>query len=167
MAFSFNWAGLQVPKVEYTKAIDDPDFGKNLGLAARGYENRAAAKEYGKLLEDYARDKRAASYTKEQRIKAIKDELAQLYAAKQTIQAQLDTQPPQSEVPVEEAWAPTEEETQALVFEPRSATRQQIMDMQNRIGTVADGVWGPKSQAAYDQKYGYLVNPGVGNGITF
>lgn len=167
MSFSFNWAGLNMPSVSFNKAVDDQDFGKNLGLAARGFENRQAAKEYGKMLEDYARDKRAASYTKEQRIKAIKDELAQLYAAKQTIQAQLDTPQPQSEVPVEEAWSPTEEETQALVFEPKSATRQQIIDMQNRIGTVADGIWGPKSQAAYDKKYGYLVNPGAGNVITF
>lgn len=167
MSFSFNWAGLNMPSVSFNKAVDDQDFGKNLGVAARGFENRQAAKEYGKMLEDYARDKRAASYTKEQRIKAIKDELAKLYAAKQTIQAQLDTSQPQSEVPVEEAWSPTEEETQALVFEPKSATRQQIIDMQNRIGTVADGIWGPKSQAAYDKKYGYLVNPGTGNVITF
>ena len=52
MAFSFNWAGLNVPSVNYVNSMD-PEFGKNLGIAARGLKNRMAASDFAKKIDAY------------------------------------------------------------------------------------------------------------------
>ena len=52
MAFSFNWAGLNVPQIQvkdrWQEAREDA---ANIGKALRGYEKREADREYAGLLE--------------------------------------------------------------------------------------------------------------------
>lgn len=165
MSFSFNWAGLNVPNVTYTKAIDDADFGKNLGLAARGIENRMAAKKYADKIDEYRMGQNAQSGTNRSRIAEIKAEIARLKQENAEIDATLSQSQvlPQPEpVPV---YAPneqelTDDELSALLFDPDTATRDEIRAMQGRVGTKADGYWGNKSQAAWDAMYGHLLDSG-------
>ena len=165
MAFSFNWAGLQVPQAKFTKAIEDEEFGKNLGLAARGYENRQAAKEYARKIDQFRKGRAAESSDKASRIAAIKAEIAKLESENAEIEQKLNVQPTQQES--EPAWSPTEEEWNALNFNPETASKEDIMAMQKLVGAQADGLWGPNSNAAYNAKYGYLWNPGEGKQVTF
>lgn len=165
MAFSFNWAGLQVPQATFTKAVDDPEFGANLGRAARGYENRAAAKEYARKIDQFRNGRVAAASDKASRIAAIKAEIARLESENASIEQKLNVQPTQQES--EPAWSPTEEEMKALMFDPETASKEDIMAMQKLVGAQADGMWGPTSNAAYTAKYGYLWNPGEGNVARF
>jgi murein L,D-transpeptidase YcbB/YkuD len=169
MSFSFNWAGLNTPTVNYTKAIEDADFGKNLGIAARGFENRQAAKDYADKIDTYRMGRNAQAGSNKSRIAEIKEEIARLKQENADIDALLAQSQPQPTQEVDVYSQPakplTDEELQALVFNPSTATRDEIRAMQSRIGTKADGLWGNKSQAAWDAKYGYLLD--ASNGITF
>ena len=95
----------------------------------------------------------------------IKAEIAKLESENASIEQKLNVQPTQQES--EPAWSPTEEEMKALMFDPETASKEDIMAMQKLVGTQADGLWGPKSNAAYTAKYGYLWNPGEGKQVTF
>lgn len=178
MAFSFNWAGLQVPQAKFTKAIEDEEFGANLGRAARGYENRQAAKEYARKIDQFRQGRAADASDKASRIAAIKAEIAKLESENESIEKKLNAPPPQQES--EPAWAPTEEEWNALIFDPESASKEQIISMQQLLknagydlGTYGpnrdgiDGSWGKASIKAFNDKYGYLWNPGEGKQVTF
>ena len=179
MAFSFNWAGLQVPQATFTKAVDDPEFGANLGRAARGYENRQAAKEYARKIDQFRQSRTADASDKASRIAAIKAEIAKLQAENESIEKALNEPLPQ-QMETEPAWAPTEEEWNALMFDPESASKEQIISMQQilknagyDLGTYGpnrdgiDGSWGKASIKAFNDKYGYLWNPGEGKQVTF
>ena len=179
MAFSFNWAGLQVPQAKFTKAIEDEEFGKNLGLAARGYENRQAAKEYARKIDQFRQGRAADASDKASRIAAIKAEIAKLETENESIEKKLNAPLPQ-QMETEPAWAPTEEEWNALMFDPESASKEQIISMQQilknagyDLGTYGpnrdgiDGSWGKASIKAFNDKYGYLWNPGEGKQVTF
>lgn len=52
MAFSFNWAGIDIPQIQvkdrWAEAREDA---ANIGKALRGYEKREADREYAGLLE--------------------------------------------------------------------------------------------------------------------
>lgn len=160
MAFSFNWAGLNVPTVDYFDAVKDKEFGANLGKAARGYEDRSAAKDYAEKIRTYRMGQNAAKNTDAARIAEIKQQIAELKQQNAAIEAQ--TQPVQEQYnPAEEIIShPSSEqladELFAVNFDPSNASRDDILEMQRRVGTKADGIWGPKSRAAYNIKYGYL-----------
>ena len=70
MAFSFNWAGLNVPSVNYVNSMD-PEYGKNLGIGARGLENRMAASDFAKKIDAYRQAQNAKAGTNSNRIKEI------------------------------------------------------------------------------------------------
>ena len=178
MAFSFNWAGLRVPQATFTKAVDDPEFGANLGRAARGYENRQAAKEYARKIDQFRNGRVADASDKASRIAAIKAEIAKLESENASIEQKLNVQPTQQES--EPAWSPTEEEMKALMFDPDTASKEDIISMQQilknagyDLGTYGpnrngiDGSWGKASIKAFEDKYGYLWNPGEGKQVTF
>lgn len=178
MAFSFNWAGLRVPQATFTKAVDDPEFGANLGRAARGYENRQAAKEYARKIDQFRKGRAAESADKASRIAAIKAEIAKLESENESIEKALNVQPTTQES--EPAWSPTEEEMKALMFDPDTASKEDIISMQQilknagyDLGTYGpnrngiDGSWGKASIKAFEDKYGYLWNPGEGKQVTF
>lgn len=169
MAFSFNWAGLQVPTVQYSKAVDDPNFGTNLGNAARGYVNRQSAKEFAGKIDNFRKARTADAADKARRVEAIKAEIARLKAENANIEQMLSMPeaPQEQQIEHQSAWMPTDEEYTALMFDPATADKSQIQAMQSAIGVTPDGVWGPASQNAYNAKYGYLTNPGDGNTITF
>lgn len=180
MAFSFNWAGLQVPQAKFTKAIEDEEFGANLGRAARGYENRQAAKEYARKIDQFRKGRTAESSDKANRIAAIKAEIAKLESENADIEKKLNVPQTQQESVSEPAWSPTEEELQALIFDPELATKEDIITMQQilknagyDLGTYGpnrdgiDGSWGKASIKAFEDKYGYLWNPGEGKQVTF
>ena len=39
-------------------------------------------------------------------------------------------------------------------FDPSGLTTSEVMEWQRRLGVTADGIWGPKTQAAYEAAYG-------------
>lgn len=52
MAFSFNWAGVNVPQIQVKDRWDEArEDAATLGKALRGYEKREADREYAGLLE--------------------------------------------------------------------------------------------------------------------
>lgn len=169
MAFSFNWAGLQVPTVQYTKAVDDPNFGTNLGNAARGYANRQYAKDFAGKIDNFRKGRAADASSRASRVEAVKAEIARLKAENADIEQKLNTPevPEVQQIEHQSAWMPTDEEYTALMFDPATADKSQIQAMQSAIGVTPDGIWGPASQTAYNAKYGYLTNPGEGNTIVF
>lgn len=160
MAFSFNWAGLNVPDVKYFKAVDDPNFGQNLGLAARGFEDRQAAKDYAEKIRTYRMGQNAAKNTDAARIAEIKQQIAELKQQNATIESQMQPVQAQSNPAEDIITHPSSEqlaeEMYAVNFDPSNASRDDILEMQRRVGATADGIWGPKSRAAFDTKYGYL-----------
>ena len=82
MAFSFNWAGVNVPQIQVKDqwAQSREDLG-NLGKALRGYEIRQANKEYADIIE--GRNKSLA------RMDEISNRIAQLQKRNDEIRAQL------------------------------------------------------------------------------
>lgn len=170
MAFSFNWQGLNVPEVNYFDAVRDPNVGANLGKAARGYENRKAAKEYADKIRDYRMGRSASQNTDASRIEAIKNEIAALKEQNAKMAAQL--QGSSAELSPADATAQLadsirdnnnvssaqlyDELMAAAKFDNEVATVDEIKAMQTKIGTTPDGIWGQKSQDAFDAKYGYL-----------
>ena len=169
MAFSFNWQGLTVPEVKYFDAVRDQNVGTNLGKAARGYENRKAAKEYADKIRDYRMGRSASQNTDASRIEAIKNEIAALKEQNAKMAAQL--QGSSAELSPADATAQLADsirtnnnvssaqlydELLASNFDPAGATVDEIKAMQTKIGATPDGIWGPKSQAAFDANYGYL-----------
>lgn len=160
MAFSFNWAGLNVPTVDYFDAVKDKEFGANLGKAARGYEDRSAAKDYAEKIRTYRMGQNAAKNTDAARIAEIKQQIAELKQQNAAIDAQTQPVQVQSESAKKIITHPSTEqiaeEMFAVNFDPSNASRDDILEMQRRVGTKADGIWGPKSRAAFDTKYGYL-----------
>ena len=87
MAFSFNWAGLNVPTIAGKRDVQiqnqQADIGGKLGKALRGYEDRKLRDElndeYSKMLDEYGYDDPNLSDIQEQ-IDALKAENAQLLA---------------------------------------------------------------------------------------
>ena len=169
MAFSFNWQGLNVPEVNYFDAVRDPNVGANLGKAARGYENRKAAKEYADKIRDYRMGRSASQNTDASRIEAIKNEIAALKEQNAMMDAQLqgssaELSPADATAQIADSIrtnnnvssAQLYDELLASKFDPAGATVDEIKAMQTKIGTTPDGIWGPKSKAAFDAKYGYL-----------
>ena len=49
------------------------------------------------------------------------------------------------------------EDYDAAMFEPSVATKDEIREMQRRVGAKPDGLWGSKSQAAFNKKYGDML----------
>lgn len=160
MAFSFNWAGLNVPTVDYFDAVKDKEFGANLGKAARGFEDRQAAKDYAEKIRTYRMGQNAAKNTDAARIAEIKQQIAELKQQNATIESQMQPVQAQSNPAEDIITHPSSEqlaeEMYAVNFDPSNASRDDILEMQRRVGTNADGIWGPKSRAAFDTKYGYL-----------
>lgn len=157
MAFSFNWAGLSVPQVNVTQpAVTNEDF-RAMGVAARGYKNRQAASEFANKIDNYRRGIFADKQANQKRIAEIEAEIARL----EQENAQLSEVPQvtQTETEHDSAWMPTEEEYNAIMFDPETANAEQIKAMQIAVGATPDGKWGPKSESAYDAKYGYLYSP--------
>lgn len=141
MAFSFNWAGLQAPRMDPIKdEVDLNAMGAAVGKGLRGYRDRVAAEGYADALDRYrkagAADKAAAG----KRAQEIIAEIGRLEQENSQLAAVIETPEP----------APEQEPVQPVVFDPAGATPEQIKEIQGLIGTKADGVWGPKSQAAYD-----------------
>ena len=87
MAFSFNWAGLNVPTIAGKRDVQiqnqQADIGGKLGKALRGYEDRKLRDElndeYSKMLDEYGYDDPNLSDIQAQ-IDALKAENAQLLA---------------------------------------------------------------------------------------
>ena len=87
MAFSFNWAGLNVPTIAGKRDVQiqnqQADVAGKLGKALRGYEDRKLRDElndeYSKMLDEYGYDDPNLSDIQEQ-IDALKAENAQLLA---------------------------------------------------------------------------------------
>lgn len=157
MAFSFNWAGLSVPQVNVTQpAVTNEDF-RAMGTAARGYKNRQAASEFANKIDNYRRGIFADKQANQKRIAEIEAEIARL--EQENAQLSAVSQVTQAESEHESAWMPTDEEYNAIMFDPETATAEQIKAMQIAIGATPDGQWGPNSQSAYDTKYGYLYSP--------
>ena len=53
MAFSFNWAGVNVPTVGvYDGSKETLNSMQNLGMAARGFEKKAADYEYAQTIDE-------------------------------------------------------------------------------------------------------------------
>lgn len=160
MAFSFNWAGLNVPSVNYVNSMD-PEYGKNLGIAARGLKNRMAASDFAKKIDAYRQAQNAKAGTNSNRIKEIEAEIAELNRQNQEIMATPEAQPKEESSAIadlvqsiENAPRISGEEYDAAMFEPSIATKDEIIEMQRRVGTKPDGIWKSKSQAAFDKKYG-------------
>lgn len=52
MAFSFNWAGIDIPQLQVKDRWEEArEDASNIGKALRGYEKREADREYAGLLE--------------------------------------------------------------------------------------------------------------------
>lgn len=84
MAFSFNWAGVNVQPIQTKDTMEQARVdAANLGAAVRGYERMRANKEYGELLKKYR--ERGSS----ERVAALNEELRQLKARNMEIAAQL------------------------------------------------------------------------------
>lgn len=87
MAFSFNWAGLNVPTIAGKRDVQiqnqQADVAGKLGKALRGYEDRKLRDElndeYSKMLDEYGYDDPNLSDIQAQ-IDALKAENAQLLA---------------------------------------------------------------------------------------
>ena len=181
MAFSFNWAGLRVPQATFTKAVDDPEFGANLGRAARGYENRQAAKEYARKIDQFRKGRTAESSDNASRIAAIKAEIAKLESENANIDEMLGEVSGQTEQQVQPNGGSiynvpgtdkqieqynnvidnngyiTGDQYDAIMFDPEVADTARIKAMQKLIGVKDDGKWGPKSQLAFTNKYGSIL----------
>lgn len=164
MAFSFNWAGLNVPSVNYVNSMD-PEYGKNLGIAARGLKNRMAASDFAKKIDAYRQAQNAKAGTNSNRIKEIEAEIAELNRQNQEIMATPEAAQPQAESSaiadlvqsIENAPRISGEQYEAAMFEPSVATKDEIIEMQRRVGANPDGLWGRKSQSAFDKKYGDML----------
>lgn len=84
MAFSFNWAGVNVQPIQPKDTMEQARVdAANLGAAVRGYEVRKANKEYGDLIKNY----REGNYS--DRVIALKEELTRLKERNRVIAAQL------------------------------------------------------------------------------
>lgn len=171
MAFSFNWAGLNVPTVNYFDAVKDPNVGANLGLAARGFEKRQAAKEYADKIREYRMGRSAAQNTAKSRIDEIRAEIAQLKQENAMIESQMQSAQPSQETQLpgndpsgSTAISDLTNTLDALSFDPNTASKEDIINMQNmlvnhgyNLGTYGpnrngvDGSWGRKSKNALAQ----------------
>lgn len=77
MAFSFNWAGVNVPTVGvYDGSKETLNSMQNLGMAARGFEKKAADYEYADILNGY----KGPSTDRGPEYRALQQELASLKA---------------------------------------------------------------------------------------
>lgn len=82
MAFSFNWAGLNVPQIQPKDTMEQARAdAANLGAAVRGYEVRKANREYADIIE--GRNKSLA------RMDEISNRIAQLQRRNEEIRSQL------------------------------------------------------------------------------
>lgn len=97
MAFSFNWAGLQAPKVDIPQMHDLNTAGKAFGLAARGYKDRVAAEDYADMIDAYNTGRRERTSA---RAAEIRSEIARL--EEQNRQLMQMMAPQQVEVPAEQ-----------------------------------------------------------------
>lgn len=165
MAFSFNWAGLTVPTFDKIQnPVDMNQVGKDLGRATRGYYDRKSADKYADMIDNYVAGERASQSQDARDVEDIKAEIARLEAENVQLQHAADV----AKEPVQAQDTGDDEEdilmNWAINFDPKTATKEEIMQMQEFIGATPDGVWGPKSQEAYQR---YMSNSGqvVGTGF--
>ena len=77
MAFSFNWAGLNVPQIQVKDRGEEArEDAANIGKALRGYEKREADREYADILNGYE----GPSTDRGPEYRALHQELASLKA---------------------------------------------------------------------------------------
>lgn len=86
MAFTFNWAGVNVPTIQggsnYFQRLARED-GASWGNAVRGYEQRKASQEYADILKGFNNPNTSA------KIAELQAELARLEQRNEEIKAQL------------------------------------------------------------------------------
>lgn len=161
MAFSFNWAGVTAPQVPAYKDPVAPEDFAALGKALRGYQNREAAKDYAKLIEKFRTDREASGTANANRIAEIKSEISRLKQENAMLEGSINGEAQKAAdrysgmVPLSEAFKP--DELEAMVFDPATASPEDIKKMQQYVGVKADGDWGQQSQAAFDLKYGPIL----------
>lgn len=160
MAFSFNWSGLTIPTINPIKPeVDMNQVGKDLGRGVRGWQDRKASDEYADLIDEYMANEEDADYADDQEIAEIEAEIERLEMENAQLQQVVD-----AKAPVEEPGGPQANEmlvyNWASSFDPKTASVDQIKQMQTLVGTTPDGKWGPKSSAAYQT---YMNSIGVGS----
>lgn len=98
MSFSFNWAGLQAPKVDIPQTHDFSEAGKALGTALRGYRDRSAAEDYADMVDAYNTGRKERNSSRAAEIRAeiarLEQQNAQLMQMMQPV-----AQPVQQEQP--------------------------------------------------------------------
>jgi thiaminase len=84
MAFSFNWAGVNIPQIQIKDTTQQAyTDAANLGSAVRGYQRMQANREYGDLIKNY----REGNYS--EKVIALKEELNRLKERNKEIAVQL------------------------------------------------------------------------------
>ena len=77
MAFSFNWAGIDIPQIQVKDRWEEArEDAANIGKALRGYEKREADREYADILNGYE----GPSTDRGPEYRALQQELASLKA---------------------------------------------------------------------------------------
>lgn len=166
MAFSFNWSGLTIPTINPIKPeVDMNQVGKDLGRGVRGWQDRKASDEYADLIDEYMANEEDADAADDQEIAEIEAEIERLEMENAQLQQVVDAKVPdeQSAVAAAAQGGPQANEmiyNWASTFDPKTASVDQIKQMQSLVGTTPDGKWGPKSSAAYQT---YMNSIGVGS----
>lgn len=169
MAFSFNWAGVNIPQIQvkdnWAQARVDA---ANLGAAVRGYQNRQAANEYADAIDRYRNNarwdmgsERADAQRIEAEIQRLQQENAEIDRMIKQQSSDTGTEPAVTEMPYD-----PEYERQLSVFNsfdpanPKKYSKDDIKSVQSFIGVPEqdiDGIWGKQSQSFYD-KFNDLYN---------
>lgn len=166
MAFSFNWAGVNVPQIQVKDqwAQSREDLG-NLGKALRGYQNRQAANEYADAIDRYRNNARWDMGSERADAKRIEAEIQRLQQENAEIDRMIQQQNSDTgvEPAVSEMAYDPEYERQAAIFSrfdpsnPKNMTRDEIKDVQSFIGLTGndvDGIWGRQSTKALQKFVG-------------
>lgn len=167
MAFSFNWAGVNIQPIQPKDTMEQARVdAANIGSALRGYEVRQANREYADIIE--GRNKSL------ERMDEISNRIAQLQRRNEEIRAQLAgmqqtaVQPtvqqqvptfvstPGHETPTNYPYSnqfPSDSEILTRKFlaeggDSSKFTRDEIKNIQSFVGVPennVDGIWGPQS----------------------
>lgn len=166
MAFSFNWAGVNIPQIQvkdnWAQSREDA---MNLGKAVRGYQNRQAANEYADAIDRYRNNARWDMGSERADAQRIEAEIQRLQQENAEIDRMIKQQ--SSDIGVEPAVTETpydpEYERQAAIFSrfdptnPKKMSMDEIKDVQSFIGLTGndvDGVWGKQSTKALQRFVG-------------
>ena len=77
MAFSFNWAGIDIPQIQVKDRWEEArEDAATIGKALRGYEKREGDREYADILNEY----KGPSTDRGPEYRALQQELASLKA---------------------------------------------------------------------------------------